>query len=193
MHKAKYHVTIGGQGWARGPEDDFATVRECRRYAESYGTTADWAEIRDGRGRLIAEHRRDCNGDGTRWFRAYADPATKDKTMNKEAHTTTRTPDLRAITMHPAVSRAITSRLKPGQGVLADHPGLTLIMGLRRRLSNRSRCIANQREDLAATGRVVTTAPRKPNTRRLLRTALDSGLPDDLAVLVGAFLGEGQS
>lgn len=48
----------------------FDTIRECREYAESYGTTADYCLIYDRKDRLVAEHRRNPNGDGTNWFRS---------------------------------------------------------------------------------------------------------------------------
>jgi hypothetical protein len=48
----------------------FPSIRECRAYAESYGDTADWCEISDAQGRVVASHRRDKNSDGMRWFRA---------------------------------------------------------------------------------------------------------------------------
>jgi hypothetical protein len=67
---AKYIVSIGGSSWSRGPELSAYTITEARKIAESYGTTADWATITTASGRVVASHRRDPNGDGTRWFRA---------------------------------------------------------------------------------------------------------------------------
>jgi hypothetical protein len=64
-----YLAHVGGSRSIFAPVK-FDTVRECREHAESYGQTADWCEIIDARGRLVASHRRDPNGDGTRWFRA---------------------------------------------------------------------------------------------------------------------------
>ncbi len=55
--------------WAEGPAASFATIREARQWAEEFGTTADRCTITD-RGRAVVEHRRDTNGDGTRWYRA---------------------------------------------------------------------------------------------------------------------------
>jgi hypothetical protein len=46
------------------------TMRSARDWAESYGTTANRCTIQDRMGRIVGEHRRDPNGDGTRWFRA---------------------------------------------------------------------------------------------------------------------------
>jgi hypothetical protein len=68
--RGPYTAEVGGSSWAGGPIAEFSTIRECRKFAESYGTTADWCVIEDRRGRKVAEHRRDSSGDGTRWFRA---------------------------------------------------------------------------------------------------------------------------
>ena len=65
----KYTAEIFGSSWSQGPICEFPTISEARKWAESYGTTADWCSIRLA-GREIASHRRDSNGDGTRWFRA---------------------------------------------------------------------------------------------------------------------------
>ena len=46
------------------------TITEARALAEQHGGLADWCEIYDGAGRLVALHRRDTAGDGTRWFKA---------------------------------------------------------------------------------------------------------------------------
>lgn len=59
-----------GSSWAVGPVTDHPTITEARRWAESFGTTADVCVITTPSGRRIAEHRRDPNGDGTHWFRA---------------------------------------------------------------------------------------------------------------------------
>jgi hypothetical protein len=71
-----YTARIGGHSWSRGPEAEFGTIRECRAFAESYGSTADYCTIEDHKGRAVASHRRDTSGDGMRWFRAevYDDP-----------------------------------------------------------------------------------------------------------------------
>jgi hypothetical protein len=68
--RGPYTAEIGGSFWSQGPKGEFATMRECRQFAESFGTTADHCAIYDAKGRLIASHRRDRNGDGTIWFRA---------------------------------------------------------------------------------------------------------------------------
>lgn len=67
---AKYQAEIGGSSWGEGPKAEFDTIKAARAWAESYGTTADSCKIYNAKGRLVAEHRRDPNGDGTRWFRA---------------------------------------------------------------------------------------------------------------------------
>ena len=53
----------------QGPVAEFATITEARRWAESFGTTADQCAIRRG-GREVALHVRDTSGDGTHWFKA---------------------------------------------------------------------------------------------------------------------------
>jgi len=65
-----------------GARARFATITAARRWAEDYGTTANWCLIlqmgrdHDGNpvGTVVGEHRRDPNGDGTRWFRAHRNP-----------------------------------------------------------------------------------------------------------------------
>jgi hypothetical protein len=69
---AKYIAEIGGSSWARGPRLECATIREARKTAEEYGTTADYCYIYNAKGRLVGSHHRDTSGDGTRWFRAVA-------------------------------------------------------------------------------------------------------------------------
>ncbi len=69
-----------GRAWRAGPQRDrpfcFAHDPEraeeaaaARRWAESFGTTADRCTITD-RGRIVAEHVRDTAGDGARWYRS---------------------------------------------------------------------------------------------------------------------------
>lgn len=62
---------IFGQSWRQGPIAEFPTVREARKWAESFGVAADKATIRRGK-KSVAEHRRDTSGDGRRWFKAVA-------------------------------------------------------------------------------------------------------------------------
>jgi len=66
----KYRAEMGGASWARGPVAHFPTIREARAWAEEYGTTADYCVIRDGKGRVVAEHRRNPNSPGG-WYRAH--------------------------------------------------------------------------------------------------------------------------
>lgn len=68
--RSNYTATLFGSSWANGPTATFQTIRECREWAEEYGTTADSCSIRDRKGRIVGEHRRDISGNGTRWFRA---------------------------------------------------------------------------------------------------------------------------
>ena len=65
----KYNARIGGSSWSRGPTADFQTIKECRDWAEDYGTTADWCVIHDRKGRVVAEHRRDPSSN--HWFKAW--------------------------------------------------------------------------------------------------------------------------
>lgn len=67
--RGPYAAEIGGHSWVRGPQAEFRTIRECREWAEEYGTTADWCRITDGRGRVVGEHRRNPNAPGG-WYRA---------------------------------------------------------------------------------------------------------------------------
>jgi hypothetical protein len=67
MIMSKYTAQIGGHSWSQGPKAEFRTITECRRWAESYGTTADWCEITDSQGRPVGIHTR----VGTKWTRAY--------------------------------------------------------------------------------------------------------------------------
>jgi hypothetical protein len=66
----QYTAEIGGSSWSKGPKVEFATIREARAWAEEYGTTADYCLIYNSKGRLVASHRRDQNGNGQNWFRA---------------------------------------------------------------------------------------------------------------------------
>ena len=67
--RGPYVADVGGASSMFAPVQ-LPSVRECRAHAESYGCTADWCEISDAKGRLVASHRRDKSGDGIRWFRA---------------------------------------------------------------------------------------------------------------------------
>lgn len=68
--RGPFIAEIGGSSWQQGPQAEFPTIRECRAWAEEYGTTADSCVIMDRHGAVVARHQRDPNGDGTRWFRA---------------------------------------------------------------------------------------------------------------------------
>lgn len=64
-----YAAELFGNSWKQGPRAEFATITAARKWAEEFGTTADRCVI-TSRGKVVAEHRRDLSGDGTRWFRA---------------------------------------------------------------------------------------------------------------------------
>lgn len=53
---------------------NFATITECRNFAEEYGHSASSCSIlrktRAAPYPCIARHVRDTNGDGLRWFKA---------------------------------------------------------------------------------------------------------------------------
>lgn len=70
MTTRMYTAHLSGSGWAVGPVAEFPTITAARHWAEEYGTTADRCTITTPSGRVVAEHRRDPNGDGTHWFRA---------------------------------------------------------------------------------------------------------------------------
>ena len=71
----RYRAELSGPSWTIAPTAMFATIREARRWAESYGTGADRCAIIATRsGHVVAEHRRDTSGDGRRWFRAEPAP-----------------------------------------------------------------------------------------------------------------------
>ncbi|MDP2350088.1 MAG: hypothetical protein Q8M74_02915 [Chloroflexota bacterium] len=72
--RGRFRAELSGSSWAIGPMATFATIRECRRWAEAYGTTADRCTIAARSGRVVALHVRDTSGDGTRWYRS--DPGT---------------------------------------------------------------------------------------------------------------------
>lgn len=65
-----YTARVSGHSWSVGPTAEFPTITACRKWAEEYGTTADWCSIEDSKGREVACHRRDSSKDGTRWYRA---------------------------------------------------------------------------------------------------------------------------
>ena len=63
-----YIAEIGGDTISWGPVAQFATIREARVWAESYGATADWCSIKNRHGDVVASHRR--NRSRHRWYRA---------------------------------------------------------------------------------------------------------------------------
>ena len=67
-----YTAEISGSSWSVGPTADFQTITAARKWAESYGNTADQCVIHDRKGELVAVHCRDQNGDGMRWYKAPA-------------------------------------------------------------------------------------------------------------------------
>lgn len=67
-----YVAEIFGSSWSKGPQSPFKTITEARKWAESFGTGADICYIKSNSGNLVAVHRRDQSGEGTRWFKACA-------------------------------------------------------------------------------------------------------------------------
>ena len=65
-----YTATISGSSWSRGPVAQFASIDECRDWAEEYGTTADRCTVTDHDGDIVALFMRNPNGNGTEWFEA---------------------------------------------------------------------------------------------------------------------------
>ena len=65
-----YTAEIFGSSWSQGPVAKFPTITAAREWAEEYCTTADSCTITDAKGRIVATHRRDTNGSGTRWFKS---------------------------------------------------------------------------------------------------------------------------
>lgn len=63
-------VELFGSGFLQGPIAEFRTVTEARRWAASYGATADWAILYRG-SKIVGRHYRDITGDGLRWYAGY--------------------------------------------------------------------------------------------------------------------------
>jgi len=61
-----YTAVIGGSAWENGPRDEFRTITDARAWAKSFGTSADWCNIIDPKGRVVAKQMR----DGNRWIKA---------------------------------------------------------------------------------------------------------------------------
>jgi hypothetical protein len=68
VRNARYAAELFGPSWKNGPIMEFSTIREARNWAEEYGMTADKCVITNRSGVEVAQHRRDMNGDGARWF-----------------------------------------------------------------------------------------------------------------------------
>lgn len=65
IKKTKYLATL-----YPGPvQADFETITDARKWAESYGDTADICYV-SRNGITVALHVRDTDGDSMRWFRA---------------------------------------------------------------------------------------------------------------------------
>jgi len=65
--ETEYKAEMFGSAWAQGPIAHFRTIRQCREWAEEYGTTADLCVISDAKNRTVARHKR---GNGTQWYKA---------------------------------------------------------------------------------------------------------------------------
>ena len=86
----RYRALLSGSSWREGPAAEFRTIREAREWAESYGAMADecaiidqhrWVPRADHPRRehpVVAVHRRDRDGGGTRWYRATPPPPPVD-------------------------------------------------------------------------------------------------------------------
>lgn len=57
MTRGLYKAEVGGAS-VRVRSVEFRTIAECRVFAESFGSTADWCVITDWKGRTVGEHRR---------------------------------------------------------------------------------------------------------------------------------------
>jgi hypothetical protein len=67
--KTKYTAYLYGNSWAIGPKAGFNTITEARKWAESYGITADKCYIQDVKDRTVAIHIRSMEGCGRNWFK----------------------------------------------------------------------------------------------------------------------------
>ena len=69
----KYQAVLTGPSIRKDIRAEFNSITECRKWAESYGTTADACSIWTNsikNPRNIAWHRRSTEGNGMSWFRA---------------------------------------------------------------------------------------------------------------------------
>lgn len=64
----RYKAFVGGASIAREISAVFSTISAAREWAESFGDTADWCDIRTLLGHTVARHQR--NPSSGRWFRA---------------------------------------------------------------------------------------------------------------------------
>lgn len=64
----KYTASISGQTISPAPDYHFDTITEARKWAESYGTSADRCSVCDKSGREVARHMR--LGQSDKWFNA---------------------------------------------------------------------------------------------------------------------------
>ena len=89
---------------------------------------------------------------------------------------------VRAVIFHPQVVRAAS-----GAPEWRDHAAMRRLVSLKREHRNRKRCLANMREDVAATGRTMAILPPVRTGRQQCADALAlGGLPADLAALASA-------
>lgn len=65
-----YTAEMFGDAWKQGPKAEFTTIHAARAWAEEYGTAADSCTIYDARGRAIARHVRNTNGNRPTWYRS---------------------------------------------------------------------------------------------------------------------------
>lgn len=66
MTRGLYKAEVGGAS-VRVRSVEFRTISECREFAESFGSTADWCTICDWKGRQVGEHRRVSHN--AEWYR----------------------------------------------------------------------------------------------------------------------------
>ena len=93
--------------------------------------------------------------------------------------------NLSKITMHPAVSRAMTTNG-------GSSPALNCLIRLRIARGNVKRAMANQREEIASGAArswdsgAICAIPAMPGKRLLVEALAHGGLPEDLTALITA-------
>ena len=100
-----------------------------------------------------------------------------------------RPPGIRAITMHPAVSRAMSP-------AFPSSPAIGHLVTLRKSLRDRSRAAANMADELNAFGNrpdaydrgQIVALPEPPGKRLLLAALGSEGLPSDLHEMIIGYL-----